>query len=98
LSFTNRYELEHPGVTPNDIETSTDWARCIAYGIVGAYGDDTPGLCSVVRSWKDLTAGWQWAKRQLEIERKVVNTTLNVSPLSGILSFLRCHNTFTNRV
>ena len=47
MSFPNRYELEHPGPTPNDIESSKDWTKCIAPGIVGAYGDDILriGLC-----------------------------------------------------
>ncbi|TVY12769.1 hypothetical protein LARI1_G009008 [Lachnellula arida] len=75
-SNTN-YELEHPRATPDDIETSKDWTRCIAYGIEGAYGDDIAGLGSVVRSWKDLTAGWQWAERKPKIDPEVVTTISN---------------------
>jgi hypothetical protein len=84
----NRFELEHPRATPDDIETSKDWARCIAYGIVGAYGDDIAGLGSVVRSWKDLTAGWQWAERKPKIDPEVVITISNVSSGSSISTFL----------
>jgi hypothetical protein len=56
----------------------------IGYGIVGAYGDDIPGLGSVVRSWKDLTAGWQWAGRKPKIDPEVVITISNVSPGGGM--------------
>ncbi|KAK0113079.1 hypothetical protein ONS95_014785 [Cadophora gregata] len=50
LARRNQFELEHLEATPNDIETSKDWAGCIAHGIVGAYSDDIAALGSVVRS------------------------------------------------
>jgi hypothetical protein len=83
----NRFELEHPRATLDDIETSKDWAKCIAYGIVGAYGDDIARLGFVVRSWKDLTAGWQWAERKPKIDLEVVITILNVSSGFSIFTF-----------
>jgi hypothetical protein len=48
-----------------------DQARCIIYSIVGAYNNDIIGLGSIIRSWEDLIAGWQWAEREPKIDPEV---------------------------
>ena len=57
----SRYELRHPTSTPTSIEASKDFTRIIAYGIEGKYDDPNACLSSVVQTYKNFTAGWQWA-------------------------------------
>jgi hypothetical protein len=51
---------EHPDVTPNNIKASKDFMRCVAIGIEGMYDDPDACLSSVVQTYKNFTAGWQW--------------------------------------
>jgi hypothetical protein len=73
----NRYEIEHPYVTPNSIETSKDFVRNIAFGIEGAYDDPKACLSTVVQNYKNFTAGRQWAGHQ-KINDAVTLSTSNV--------------------
>ena len=55
----HRYKTEHPEATPQSIEASKDFVRCIAFGIEGKYDDPWACLSSVVQVYKDFTDGWQ---------------------------------------
>lgn len=52
--------------------------RKVALAIDGRYGDPIAGLKTVVQVWKNLTAGWQYFKRE-KISDGVVRSTSNVS-------------------
>lgn len=73
----SKYGLRHPGTTPTSIEASKDFVRIITYGIEGKYDD--PNAClSSVQTYKNFTAGWQWAGHE-KIDDRAMLSTSNVS-------------------
>jgi hypothetical protein len=74
----SRYEIRNPGSTPTSIEASKDSARIITYGIRGKHDDPNACLSSVVQTYKNFTAGWQWAGHE-KIDDRVTLSTLSVS-------------------
>lgn len=76
----HRYKTEHPEATPQSIEASKDFIRCIAFGIEGKYNNPWACLSSVAQAYKDFTGGWQWTGNQ-KIDKKVTVFTFNVRHL-----------------
>ena len=77
----NSYEECNPGADPNDIEASKVFVKSIAYGIEGKYDDSRACLSTVVQTYKNFTAGWQWHKHE-KIKDRVTLSTSNVSDSS----------------
>ncbi len=77
--------LRHPGSTPNSIESSKDFVRIIAYGVKGNYDDLKAYLSTIVQTYKNFTAGWQWARHEKINERMSLSTS-NVSFHNGLSS------------
>lgn len=77
-STVSRYEIRHSASTPTSIEASKDFARIIAYGIKGKYDDPNACLSSVVQTYKNFTADWQWASHD-KIDDRMTLSTSNVS-------------------
>ena len=50
----------------------------VAHAIKGKYGDPKVCMRTVVQFWKNLTAGWQWARRG-KIKDEVVLSTSNLN-------------------
>ena len=76
--FRNRYQTEHPDASPEGIESSKDFVRCIAFGIEGQYDDPWACMSSVVQTYKNFTSGWQW-KGHPKIAENMTLSTSNVS-------------------
>jgi hypothetical protein len=74
----SRYEIRNPDSTATSIEASKDFARIITYGIKGKYDDPNACLSSVVQTYQNFTAGWQWAGHE-KIDDGVTLSTSNVS-------------------
>ena len=51
---------------------------CVALGIEGMYDDPDACLSSVIQTYKNFTAGWQWNGHE-QINGRVTLSTSNVS-------------------
>jgi hypothetical protein len=70
--------IKHLGVTLNNIKASKDFIRYVTLGIEGMYNDSDACLSSVVQTYKNFTAGWQWNGHK-QINGRVTLSILNVS-------------------
>lgn len=76
--FRNIYQMEHPGASPEGIESPKDFMRGIAFGIEGQCDDPWACMSSVVQTYKNFTGGWQWKGHQ-KIAEIVILSASNVS-------------------
>lgn len=76
--FGGRYQVEHPEASPESIEASKDFVRCIAFGVEGQYDDPMACMSTVVQMYKNFTGGWQWQNHP-KIPDNVTLSTSNVS-------------------
>ena len=72
--YDDSYASRKPGANLRDFEPPKDFMRMVALGTNGRYDDPKACLKSVIQVWKNLTAGWQWAKRG-KIRAEVVSST-----------------------
>jgi hypothetical protein len=86
VNFNTRYEKLNPGVSPNNIETSKDYVMSVALGIEGGYGNEKPGLWTVVQYYKDFTAGWRRARMEEEQENEEKNEEGEKKELVKVIS------------
>ncbi|KAI9752223.1 MAG: hypothetical protein M1835_001112 [Candelina submexicana] len=64
LALWDQYKTEHPEATPQSIEASKDFVRCIAFGVEEKHDNPWACLSTVVQAYKDFTGGWQWTGNQ----------------------------------
>lgn len=70
--------MEHPDASPESIEASKDFVRCIVFGVQGQYDDPLAYMSTIVQMYKNFTGGWQWTNHQ-KIGEKVTLSTSNMS-------------------
>jgi hypothetical protein len=93
--FGGRYQVEHPEASPESIEASKDFVRCIAFGVEGQYDDPMACMSTVVQMYKNFTGGWQWTNHP-KIPDNVTLSTSKLGAMASNTQHIYCPNIYSN--